>query len=161
MIEIKFIENLESHAFEYIEECLGHKKEVMSGSGMVREIQDRHLPTVQYFLRIWLLQNKGKSIDRSTWYEWINLETSEDNTEEKNALIKLKSDTIKKIDGLFSALATDIVANEGKGIFYAKNKLGMTDKVQSDLTSKGNELKAVTITGMVITNETKEDEEGA
>jgi hypothetical protein len=28
---------------------------------------------------------------------------------------------------MFTALATDIVANEGKGIFYAKNKLGMTD----------------------------------
>jgi hypothetical protein len=44
----------------------------------------------------------------------------------------IKSDTIKSIDALFTALATDIVANEGKGIFYAKNKLGMTDKQQVD-----------------------------
>ena len=29
---------------------------------------------------------------------------------------------------MFTALATDIVANEGKGIFYAKNKLGMADR---------------------------------
>lgn len=36
--------------------------------------------------------------------------------------------TIKRISDLFIALAIDIVANEGKGIFYAKNKLGMTDK---------------------------------
>ena len=42
------------------------------------------------------------------------------------------SDTIKRIDELFNALALDIVANEGKGIFYAKNKLGMTDRIYSD-----------------------------
>jgi hypothetical protein len=42
------------------------------------------------------------------------------------------SNTIKSIDDQFNALATDIVANEGKGIFYAKNKLGMTDKQQVD-----------------------------
>jgi hypothetical protein len=28
---------------------------------------------------------------------------------------------------MFTALASDIVANEGKGIFYAKNKLAMND----------------------------------
>jgi uncharacterized protein YfaP (DUF2135 family) len=38
------------------------------------------------------------------------------------------SDTIKSIDDDFKALAEDIVANEGKGIFYAKNRLGMHDK---------------------------------
>jgi hypothetical protein len=40
------------------------------------------------------------------------------------------SDTIKTIDNDFNALARDIVANEGKGIFYAKNKLGMHDRQQ-------------------------------
>jgi hypothetical protein len=39
-------------------------------------------------------------------------------------------DTIKIIDDLFNSLARDIVANEGKGIFYAKNKLGMHDRQQ-------------------------------
>jgi hypothetical protein len=39
-------------------------------------------------------------------------------------------DTIKGIDDLFNSLARDIVANEGKGIFYAKNKLGMHDRQQ-------------------------------
>jgi len=43
---------------------------------------------------------------------------------------KLKSDTIKRIDELFKGLASDIVANEGKGIFYAKNRLGMHDRQQ-------------------------------
>jgi hypothetical protein len=45
----------------------------------------------------------------------------------------LKLHTIKNIEGIFKALATDIVANEGKGIFYAKNRLGMTDKAQTDI----------------------------
>jgi hypothetical protein len=46
--------------------------------------------------------------------------------------------TIKSIDDQFKALAEDIVANEGKGIFYAKNRLGMSDKVDSrnDTTNK-------------------------
>lgn len=39
-------------------------------------------------------------------------------------------DTIKSIDEIFNSLARDIVANEGKGIFYAKNKLGMHDRQQ-------------------------------
>jgi hypothetical protein len=43
---------------------------------------------------------------------------------------KLKFETIKKIDELFKSLASDIVANEGKGIFYAKNRLGMHDRQQ-------------------------------
>ena len=46
---------------------------------------------------------------------------------------QIKKDTIKRIDDLFQALATNIVANEGKGIFYAKNKLGMTDKQQQTI----------------------------
>jgi len=40
------------------------------------------------------------------------------------------SDTIKKITEDFKALAISIVANEGKGIFYGKNFLGMHDRQQ-------------------------------
>mgnify|MGYP003112872180 CR=1 FL=1 len=43
---------------------------------------------------------------------------------------KIKSDTTKKIESLFHSLSKDIVANEGKGIFYAKNCLGMHDRQQ-------------------------------
>jgi hypothetical protein len=32
-------------------------------------------------------------------------------------------------------LAADIVANEGKGIFYAKNRLGMHDRQQLETRS--------------------------
>jgi hypothetical protein len=66
-------------------------------------------------------RNVGDTISRDTYYTWLK---SED---------KAKSDTIKKIDDLFQSLAADIVANEGKGIFYAKNKLGWTDKMDSTL----------------------------
>lgn len=45
---------------------------------------------------------------------------------------------IKSIDDKFRSLATDIVANEGKGIFYAKNRLGMTDRQQIDTTANVN-----------------------
>jgi len=82
-------------------------------------VMDRHIPTIDYFLRIWIpIIRKEKAIVPSTWYEWLNGDD------------KLKSETIKKIDELFKALASDIVANEGKGIFYAKNRLGMHDRQQ-------------------------------
>ena len=114
-----FIINLGKHADNYISECLAHTKEVVSGSGKVIEVRDRHIPTIDYFLRIWIpIVRKEKSIVRETYYTWLN---SDD---------KLKSDTIKKIDDLFKGLAIDIVGNEGKGIFYAKNRLGMHDRQQ-------------------------------
>jgi hypothetical protein len=64
-------------------------------------------------------RNCGDTIARKTYYEWLKGSNDQ------------KSNTIKSIDDNFQALAVDIVANEGKGIFYAKNKLGMTDKVDS------------------------------
>ncbi len=62
------------------------------------------------------------TITRETYYAWLKGQD------------ELKSDTIKKVDDNFKALAADIVANEGKGIFYAKNKLGWTDKHTQDIT---------------------------
>ena len=116
-----FIINLGKHADNYISECLAHTKEVVSGSGKVIEVRDRHIPTIDYFLRIWIpIVRKEKSIVRETYYTWLN---SDD---------KLKSDTIKKIDDLFKGLAIDIVGNEGKGIFYAKNLLGWTDRAKTE-----------------------------
>lgn len=115
------LEELEKLAGEYIDECIESTKEVPTAKGAV-SVKERHLPTISFFLRIWL-PTKGKpTMVRSTYYDWLN----QDNTE--------KSNTIKKIDELFKSLAEDIVANEGKGIFYAKNRLGMTDKMQSNET---------------------------
>ena len=122
---IDFITQLPNYANQYIDICLNSTKEVATGSGKIVEQRERHIPTIAFFLNIWLPRNVGDSIARKTYYEWLY--SSDD----------LKSNTIKKIDELFQSLAADIVANEGKGIFYAKNKLGWTDKQQSELTVNG------------------------
>lgn len=119
-----FITNLPEYASRYIDLCIGSTKQVATGSGKIVDLKERHIPTISFFLNIWLPRNLGESITRSTYYEWLN---SED---------EVKSDTIKKIDEDFKALAADIVANEQKGIFYAKNKLGWTDKVQNENTNR-------------------------
>ena len=122
---IDFITQLPNYANQYIDICLNSTKEVATGSGKIVEQRERHIPTIAFFLNIWLPRNVGDSIARKTYYEWLY--SSDD----------LKSNTIKKIDELFQSLAADIVANEGKGIFYAKNKLGWTDKQTSELTVNG------------------------
>jgi uncharacterized protein YaaR (DUF327 family) len=102
---------------EYMNDCINKTKEVATGSGKVITVRERNIPTIDYFLNIWIpLIKKESSISRDTYYTWLK-------EQETN-----KSDTIKKIDSKFKALAADIVANEQKGIFYAKNKLGWTDK---------------------------------
>jgi hypothetical protein len=113
----EFILHLDELAHIYIDECLNHKKEMISNRGDIVMVSDRHIPTIDYFLRIWIpIVRKEKTIVRDTYYRWLD---SDD---------QLKSDTIKKIDNLFKGLAIDIVGNEGKGIFYAKNRLGMHDR---------------------------------
>ena len=116
-----FINELPEWANKYIDICLNHTKEVATGSGKIVSVKERHIPTIAFFLNIWMPKNVGDTIARKTYYEWLN-----GNDE-------LKSNTIKSIDDKFKALAADIVANEQKGIFYAKNKLGWTDKQVQDL----------------------------
>jgi hypothetical protein len=118
---IEFITQLPNWADEYIKYCLSHTKEVATGSGKIVKIEDRHIPTIAFFLHIWLPNNKMDTIHKDTYYEWLNGSN------------ELKSDCIKKVDDKFKALASDIVANEGKGIFYAKNKLGWSDKQTQDI----------------------------
>jgi uncharacterized protein YaaR (DUF327 family) len=132
---INFVDTLSDYAWKYINECLENKKHTLSNKGTIEEVPDRHIPTVDYFLKIWIPLNYSKkdTIKRSTYYRWLNW----DNT--------YKQRIIKDIDETFKALATDIVANEGKGIFYAKNKLGMTDK-----TENKTDIKIEPITGMEI-----------
>ncbi len=115
-----FVDRLNELAIEYIDECLSNTKEVATSSGKVVEQKDRHIPTIKYFLLIWIPTNYSKkdTIKRSTYYRWINWENT------------YKQKVIKEIDSVFAALAEDIVANEGKGIFYAKNRLGMHDRQQ-------------------------------
>jgi hypothetical protein len=61
-------------------------------------------------------------------------------------------DTIKNIEGYFNALAIDIVANEGKGIFYAKNKLGMTDRPDPQASDHLTTIRIVRNEGINIQN---------
>jgi hypothetical protein len=125
---------LEELSYIYIDECLNNKRENPTASGKVVLIKDRHIPTIDYFLRIWIPKKHKHTICRSTYYAWLNGSNEE------------KSSTIKNIEGLFKALAIDIVCNEGKGIFYAKNKLGMTDRQQIEQV----EFKPIQILGMEI-----------
>ena len=126
----EFIKALPQKADEYIELCLNHTKEVATGSGKIVELKERHIPTIAFFLNIWLPKSLGDTIVRDTYYEWLKGDD------------ELKSDTIKKVDDKFKALAGDIVANEQKGIFYAKNKLGWTDKTENKNENTNIEVKA-------------------
>jgi hypothetical protein len=109
-------EELLKLAYQYCDSCIGATKEVPTMKGAI-DIKERRLPTISYFIEHYLRVNHFEFYKRSNWYDAM-----------KNPNHPI-SDTIKKIDTLFEALAVDVVANEGKGIFYAKNKLGMTDKV--------------------------------
>lgn len=110
-------QGLKEMAWLYIEYCIASTKQIPTVKGPM-DIKERHIPTTRYFLYIWLRKNHFEFYTKSNWYDAM-----------KNPEHPL-SDAIKSIDESFSALATDIVANEQKGIFYAKNKLGMTDKVE-------------------------------
>jgi len=116
--QIDLIE-LENLAWQYLIECVNNTKQHPTASGKLVLISYRHLPTLSYFLKIWLPMKGKPSISRTTYYNWLNQSTD-----------KEKLDTMLIIGQLFEALAIDIVANEGRGIFYAKNKLGMTDKIE-------------------------------
>ena len=128
-------EKLEELAYDYITECMANTKKWISG-GMTHNIKDRHIPTVEYFLRIWIPSKGMPTISKSTYYKWladkpaagIDRSVLKGNDLKRYDNLIAKSDAIKNIQELFAALATDIVANEGKGIFFAKNRLGMTDK---------------------------------
>jgi hypothetical protein len=125
---------LEELSYIYIDECLNNKRENPTASGKVVLIKDRHIPTIDYFLRIWIVKKGKPTICRKTYYNWLN-GSNED-----------KLHSIKNIEAIFKALAIDIVGNEGKGIFYAKNKLGMTDRQQIEQV----EFKPIQILGMEI-----------
>jgi uncharacterized protein YaaR (DUF327 family) len=114
-----FVYQLLVLAETYIDECLSHTTQEVS-QGRVVEKLNRHIPTIDFFLRIWIPRNYSRkdTIKRSSYYRWLNWTNTE------------KQRVIYNIDEAFKALARDIVANEGKGIFYAKNRLGMHDRQQ-------------------------------
>lgn len=108
-------DELMQKAYEYCDYCIASTKEIATNSG-VKEVRERHIPTTAYFLLHYLRREEFDFYKRTNWYD-----------AQRNENHPL-SNTIKSIDELFKTLARDIVANEGKGIFYAKNALGMHDK---------------------------------
>jgi hypothetical protein len=120
-------EQLIQFAIDYCEMCINHRKEVATPRGAV-EIKERHIPTVGYFLYHYLRDK----VDFVKYTKWCYIQRTP--TDQRH-------ETIKQIVAMFKALATDIVANEGKGIFYAKNYLDMTDKVQTDSNVTISEIK--------------------
>jgi hypothetical protein len=122
----EIVDQIEDLGHRYIQECLNNTRPHVAGSGKVVDVPDRHIPTIDYFLRIWIpLQIGMELINRRTWYRWLDEEGA-------------KCLTIKNVDNQFKALATDIVGNEGKGIFYAKNRLGMHDRQQVETRNVDN-----------------------
>jgi len=113
-------------ATEYMDECIEAVQEQATGSGKIVSIKSRHIPTIGYFCDHWIRRKDINFYTRCYFHEVINTDTHP------------LSNTIKSIDDKFKSLATDIVANEGKGIFYAKNRLGMTDRMQTDTTANVN-----------------------
>lgn len=112
-------ERLLEWADKYIDYCLNSTKEVATGAG-VKIIRERHLPTISFFLLIWLPRQGFEFYNRANYYEVLS--------REDHPCHKIT----KQIDELFRALAADVVANEGKGIFYAKNLLGWTDRAKNE-----------------------------
>lgn len=106
----------------YIDNCEDHVVEHATAKGDVVEVKSRKIPTFKYFISFWLRKHHFDFYCRQRFHEVLNLEDHPLN------------DTLKKIEAAFKSYAVDVVANEGKGIFYAKNYLGMTDKQQIDAT---------------------------
>ena len=101
-------------ALEYCDECIENTKEVTAQYKVV-EVRDRHIPTVGYFINHWLRRKHFDFYCMTYWFDVMR--------DEEHPL----SECIKSIDKMFKDLAEDIVANEGKGIFYAKNRLKFGD----------------------------------
>lgn len=112
------IEELLNLADEYCDECMNNTKTHVSGSGKEVQVLDRKVPTMKYWSLHWMKKKGFDIFTRQYIYDII-----------KNEVHPL-SDTMKKIREHFDAVAEDVVANEGKGIFYAKNRLGMHDRQQ-------------------------------
>jgi hypothetical protein len=110
------IEQFNKLVWEYINFCEEHKLEVPTPKGTICKVTRRKTPTISYFLLIWMRRHYPRFYSRAAWYKILN-----DPDHENHILIKAAEEA-------FKALAVDVVANEGTGIFYAKNKLGMSEK---------------------------------
>ena len=116
-------EKLMELAFAYCDNCMEGQKQVATGSGKIVEIRDRFVPTIDYFLDHWLRKHDFE------FYTKMGLwKVRQDHTHPYH-------EVANRIVFMFKSLAIDIVANEGKAIFYAKNALGMTDRAITENTN--------------------------
>lgn len=116
--KVKLLELAQS----YIDNCEDHKQQQATAKGDIVDVKSRKIPTFKYFISFWLRKHHFDFYCRQHFHEALKLDDHP------------LSDTLKKIEDMFKSYAVDVVANEGKGIFYAKNFLGMTDKQQIDGT---------------------------
>ena len=116
-------EKLMELAFAYCDNCMEGQKQVATGSGKIVEIRDRFVPTIDYFLDHWLRKHDFDFYTRMGLWK-----IRQDQTHPYH-------ETANRIVAMFKSLAIDIVANEGKAIFYAKNALGMTDRAMTENTN--------------------------
>ena len=109
---------LENLAWLYVQDCENHTIQKIAPSGKVVNIIERKIPTVNYFLRIWIPAKGKPTISRTTYYRWLNSPDAETKV------------TLNAVEGLLEALATDVIANSSnnRGNFYARNKLGWRDQ---------------------------------
>jgi hypothetical protein len=119
-------ERLLELALEYVKNCEEHTIEQATAKGSIVKVKSRKIPTFKYFTSFWLRQKDFNFYCRQHFHEVLKLDEHPLN------------DTLKKIEEMFKSYAVDVVANEGKGIFYAKNFLGMTDRQQIDTTQNIN-----------------------
>jgi len=130
-MEIKTRKNIDPErllelAVEYLDNCEKHTIQQATAKGDIVEIKSRKIPTFKYFISFWLRHKDFDFYCRQHFHEVLKLDAHP------------LTDTLKKIEDAFKNYATDVVANEGKGIFYAKNFLGMTDRQQIDTTQNIN-----------------------
>lgn len=108
-------ERLNELAWEYITECLDASIEVPTTKGACK-IKQRRIPTTRYFLYIWLRQKDFEFFGKSNWYIVLG---------DPEHPLHLH---VKMINETFNAVVEDELANTGRAVFYAKNRLGMADK---------------------------------
>ena len=111
-------DQLELLAAEYIIECANNRAEHPTVKGDIIEVSNRKIADWKYFCSWWIVQ-KG--------FDFYTRQYSYDIEKDENHPL---SDTIKKVKAMMDGYSSDVVANEGKGIFWAKNRLGMHDRQQ-------------------------------
>lgn len=131
-------------AAEYIIDCENNRNEQLSNKGEIVEVGKRKIADWKYFVSWWLVKKGFDFYTRQYSYDV-----------EKDLSHPL-SDTIKKIKAMMDGYSSDVVANEGTGIFWAKHRLGMSDKALDDSENQ-NQIKINLKDIEIVVNKTLDD----